>query len=82
MDTKSFKKLPSSLDTTCPLSTSFLGDAAIGEGVNRHVLSVVMYHLQNGFLLDDENGTVVLCVVLSWQLCYGDCSVKTCLFKY
>ncbi len=32
------------------------GDCAIGDGVNRHVLSTVMDNLQNGFLLDEEKG--------------------------
>ena len=35
---------------------SLLGDSAIGEGVTRHVLSTVMEQLQNGFLLDEEEG--------------------------
>ncbi|XP_030591509.1 uncharacterized protein LOC115784438 [Archocentrus centrarchus] len=39
---------------TNPLRCHLIGDAAIGEGVNRHVLSIVMSNLQNGFLLDDE----------------------------
>lgn len=32
------------------------GDAAIGEGVTRYVLSTVMNHLQTGFMLDEAKG--------------------------
>ncbi|MEQ2316520.1 hypothetical protein AMECASPLE_033268, partial [Ameca splendens] len=37
-----------------------IGDAAIGEGVNKHVLSIVMSNLQNGFLLADETDVKTL----------------------
>ncbi len=30
----------------------FLGDLAIGDGVNRHFLSMVMHKLQHGFTVD------------------------------
>ncbi|KAI4892787.1 hypothetical protein NFI96_017024, partial [Prochilodus magdalenae] len=43
-----------------PLQCRLTGDVAIGEGVNRYVLSTVKENLQNGFLLEEDTGVKTL----------------------
>ncbi|KAJ8270424.1 hypothetical protein GJAV_G00114420 [Gymnothorax javanicus] len=50
----SFYKLPA-IDWTSPFSVTLKGDAAVGDGVKRHLFSTTVDKIQFGFDLDIEN---------------------------
>ncbi|XP_058630085.1 uncharacterized protein LOC131539495 [Onychostoma macrolepis] len=54
-----FYKAPN-IDWAKPFQAKLQGDLAIGDGVNRHFLSMVMHKLQHGFTVDFGNASSTL----------------------
>ncbi|XP_037399935.1 uncharacterized protein LOC108431952 [Pygocentrus nattereri] len=52
----SFYKVPK-IDWARPLYCKLEGDVATGEGIKRHLFSLVMHKLRSGFITDFGNGT-------------------------
>ncbi|KAL1279315.1 hypothetical protein QQF64_025988 [Cirrhinus molitorella] len=53
-----FYKAPN-IDWARPFQAKLQGDLAIGDGINRHFLSMVMHKLQHGFTVDLDDHALI-----------------------